>query len=158
IGGLGFAAAASVWLAPWVTMNLAALLLGTLSWNEDRRIQKESATAMHRQAKARAAQWRKLEERQCETQRREQAPIADQLRQAEQRRRQEEDEREAQRKLQAALSQAEEQLREAEQRRRQEEEERQTRRQRQNEQAERLRQAEHEQKRSREDGKLEDEC
>jgi flagellar biosynthesis GTPase FlhF len=158
IGGLGFAVAASVWLAPWVTMNLAALLLGALSWNEDRRIQRESATAIHRQAQARAAQWRKLEERQCEARRREQAQIADQIRQTEQRRRQEQEERQAQRKLQAALCQAEEQLREAEQRRRQEEEERETRRERESEQAERSRQAEHEQTRSREDGKLENEC
>jgi hypothetical protein len=157
VGGLGFAVAASVWLAPWVTMNLAALLLGTLSWNEDRRIQRESTTATRQAEKVRAAQWRKLEERQCEAQRREQAQIADQLRQAERRQHREEEEREAQRKLQAALCQAEEQLREAEQRRRQEEEERETLRRQQSEQAERSRQAEQEQTRSREDGKPEEE-
>jgi DnaJ-domain-containing protein 1 len=157
IRGLGFAVAASVWLAPWVTINLAALLLGTLSWSEDRRIQRESSNATRRQAeKVRAARWWNLEERRREAQRRKQAQIADQLREAEWRRRREE-EHEAQGKLQAALCQAEEQLREAEQRRCKEQKEREAQRQQQSEQAERPRSAEHEQKRSRGDGKLEEE-
>lgn len=48
IGGLGLTLVASVWLAPWLTINLAALALGTLSWSEDRRVQRESATATQR--------------------------------------------------------------------------------------------------------------
>jgi Flp pilus assembly protein TadB len=78
IGGLGFALAAPVWLAPWVTINLTALALGALSWSEDRRMQRESATAMQRQAeKVRAAKQRNLEERQREAQRQQQAEQAE---------------------------------------------------------------------------------
>jgi hypothetical protein len=143
IVGLEFALVASVWLVPWVTINLTALVLGTLGWNEDRRIHRESATATQRQAeKVRAAQWRRLEKMQREAQRQQEARClrqAEQLRQAERRRRREDGERKAQRQLEAALRQAEEQLWEAEQRRRQEQEERETQRQR--EQAERLHQA-----------------
>src|SRR5580693_3494364 len=63
IGGLGFALVASIWLAPWVAINVTALVLGSLSWSEDRRIQSESATAMRRQnEKVRAVEWRNLEE------------------------------------------------------------------------------------------------
>jgi flagellar biosynthesis GTPase FlhF len=134
IGGLGFALVASIWLAPWVAINLTALVLGSLSWSEDRRIQRESATATRRQG----------EELQREAERQQQARHlreAEELREAERRQREEEDEREAQKSLQAALRQAQEQLREAEQRRYQEEKERETQRQ-QSEQAERLRQAE----------------
>jgi hypothetical protein len=126
IGGLGFALVASIWLAPWAAINVTALMLGSLSWSEDRRAQRESATATRRQeALLRAAQ------------RQEQA----RLRKVEQRQRQQEEEREAQKRLQAALRQAQEQLREAEQRRYQAEKERETQRQ-QRKQAERLRQAE----------------
>jgi hypothetical protein len=125
IGGLGLAIAASVWFAPWAIINLIALVLGTLSWNE----------------------------RQCEVQRQQQAEQAEclrqaehQLREVEQRRLQEEEERETQRQQQTEqaerLRQAEQQLREAEQRRLQEEEEREAQRQQQAEQAQRLHQAE----------------
>jgi DnaJ-domain-containing protein 1 len=134
IAGLGFALVASIWLAPWVAINLTALVLGSLSWSEDRRIQRESATATRRHR----------EERQREAERQQQARYlreAEELIEAERRQREEEDEREAQKRLQAALRQAQEQLREAEQRRYQEEKERETQR-RQSEQAERRRQAE----------------
>jgi len=125
IGGLGFALAAPAWLAPWVIINLTALVLGTLSWNE----------------------------RQREAQRLQQVEQVERLRQAEQRlreveqlRRQEEEEREAQRQQQAKqaerLRQTEQQLRELEQLRRQEEEEREAQGRQQAEQAERLRQTE----------------
>ena len=114
VGGLGFALVAPVWLAPWVVINVTVLVLGSLSWSEDRRIQKESATATRRQgAKVRVAEWCKLEELQREAQRQQQ--------EAERRQRQEAEEREAQKRLQAALRQAQEQLKEAEQRRCQEE-------------------------------------
>jgi len=110
IGALGFALVAPVWLGSWVVINVTALLLGSLSWSEDRRMRKESATATRRQgAKVRAAEWWKLEELQREAQRRHQ--------EAERRQRQEAEERDAQKRLQAALRQAQEQLREAEQRR-----------------------------------------
>jgi chromosome segregation ATPase len=154
-GSLGFALVAPVWLAPWTTINLTALMLGTLSWSENRRMQREVATAMQRQTeKIRSA------ERECEALRQRQAEQAQQqaeqarhlhqaeqkLSEAEERRRQEEEEREALRGLQAEqaerLRQAEQQLREAEERLRQVEKERETQRQRQAEQAERLRQAE----------------
>jgi hypothetical protein len=154
-GSLGFALVAPVWLAPWVTINLTALMLGTLSWSENRRMQREIATAMQRQTeKIRSA------ERECEALRQRQAEQAQQqaeqarhvrraeqkLSEAEERLRQEEEEREALRGLQAEqaerLRQAEQQLREAEERLRQVEKERETQRQRQAEQAERQRQAE----------------
>jgi DnaJ domain len=142
IAGLGFTLVAPVWLAPWMTINVAALVLGAWSWSDDRRLQRESAIARERQAeKVRAAERRNLAER--EAQRQQQAEHlrqAEQLREAEGRRRQEEEEREAERQQQAErLRQAEQQLREAERRRRQEEEEREAERQ---QQAERLRQAE----------------
>ncbi len=125
IGGLGFALAAPVWLAPWVIINLATLVLGTLSWNEGQR------EAQRQQQAEQAERLRQTEQR---------------LREVEQRRRQAEEEREAQRQQQAEqaerLRQAEQQLREAEQRRRQEEEEREAQRQQQAEQAERLCQTE----------------
>jgi DnaJ-domain-containing protein 1 len=134
IGGLGFALVASIWLAPWLAINLTALVLGSLSWSEDRRIQRESATATRRQGeKVRAAEWRNLEELQRKAKRQQQ--------EAERRQREEDDEREAQKRLQAVLRQAQEQLKEAELRRYQEEKDRETQRQ-QSEQAERLRQAE----------------
>ena len=134
IAGLVMALAASIWLAPWAAINATALVLGSLSWSEDRRIQRESVTATWRQGrKLRAAEWCKLEELQREAQRQHQ--------EAEWRQRQEAEERDAQKRLQAALRQAQEQLREAEQRRYQEEKERETQR-RQSEQAERRRQAE----------------
>jgi flagellar biosynthesis GTPase FlhF len=132
IAGLGIALVESIWLAPWVAINVTALVLGSLSWSEDRRIQSESATARRRQG----------EGLQREAERQQQARYlreAEELREAERRQREEEDEREAQKRLQAALRQAQEQLREAEQRRYQEERETQRR---QSEQAERLRQAE----------------
>ena len=133
IGALGFALVAPTWVAPWVVINAAALVLGSLSWSEDRRIQKESATATRRQgAKVRAAEWCKIEVLQREAQRQHQ--------EAERRQRQEAEEREAQKRLHAALRQAQEQIREAEQRRCREEKEREAQRQR--EQAERLHQAE----------------
>ena len=131
IGALGFGLVAPIWLGSWVVINVTALLLGSLSWSEDRRIQKESATATRRQgAKVRAAEWCKIEDLQREAQRQHQ--------EAERRQRQEAEERDAQKRLQAALRQAQEQLREAEQRRCREEKERETQRHR--EQAERLRQ------------------
>jgi DNA repair exonuclease SbcCD ATPase subunit len=131
IGGLGFTVVASVWLAPWVAINVTALVLGSLSCSEDRRIQRESTTAMRRQ-----------QELQRDAHRQQQS----QLREAERRERQEMEEREAQKRLQAALRQAQEQLRDAEQRRCQEEKEREQQRQ-QREQAEHLRQAEQRQRR-----------
>jgi hypothetical protein len=36
ISGLGFALVASIWLAPWVAINVTALVLGSLSCSEDR--------------------------------------------------------------------------------------------------------------------------
>jgi len=136
IAGLGFTLVAPVWLAPWMTINVAALVLGALSWSEDRRLQRESATARERQAeKVRAAERRNLAEREAERQQQaERLRHVEQLREAERRRRQEEEEREAQRQQQAErLRQAEQQLREAERRRRQEEEEREAHKQRQRE-------------------------
>ena len=98
-----------------------AFVVGILGWSEDRRIQRESATAMQRQAeKSHAAERRNPEECQREAQRQQQAEQAERLRQAEQ------------------------QLREVEQRRRQEQEEREAQRQWQAEQAERLRQRQRE--------------
>ena len=134
VGGLGFALVASIWLAPWVAINLTALVFGSLSWSEDRRIQRESAASIRRQR----------EELKREAERQEQARYsweAEELREAERRQREEENEREAQKRLRAALRKAQEQLREAERRRYQEEKEREAQRQ-QSEQAERLRQAE----------------
>jgi FtsZ-interacting cell division protein ZipA len=137
IVGLGFTLVAPVWLVPWMTINLAALVLGALSWSEDRRLRAESATARKRQAeKARAAERRNLAEH--EAQRQQQAErlrqAEQQLREAERRHRQEEEEREAQRQQQAErLRQVEQQLREAEWLRRQEEEERKAQGQRQRE-------------------------
>jgi Skp family chaperone for outer membrane proteins len=110
IASLAFAVVAPIWLAPWAAINVTVLMLGSLSWSEDRRIHRESTTAMQRQGiKVRAAEWRNIEDlkRKVQSQRRE----------AERRQQQEEDEREAQKRLQAALRQAQEQLREAEQRR-----------------------------------------
>ena len=49
VGGLGFSLVASIWLEPWVAINLTALVFGSLSWSEDKRIRRESATAMRRQ-------------------------------------------------------------------------------------------------------------
>jgi hypothetical protein len=133
IDGLGFALVSSIWLTPWVAINVTALVFGSLSWSEDKRIRRESATATWRQGeKVRAAEWWSLGELQRKAQRQHQ--------QAERRQRQEEDEREAQKRLQAALRQAQEELREAEQRRYQEEKERETQKQQQSERAERLRQ------------------
>jgi flagellar biosynthesis GTPase FlhF len=95
IAGLGFTLVAPIWLAPWMTMNVTALLLGTLSWSEHRRLQRESAAARKRQAeKMREAQRRNLEERQRETQRQQEAERhrqAEQLREAERRRQQAEE-------------------------------------------------------------------
>ncbi|HEY7244998.1 MAG TPA: DnaJ domain-containing protein [Xanthobacteraceae bacterium] len=106
---------------------MTVLVLGSLSCSEDRRIQRESATAMRRQR-----------ELQREAQRQQRI----RLEQAQRRQREaDQEEREAQERLQAALRQAQEQLREAEERRHQEERARETQRQ-QSEQAERLRQAE----------------
>ena len=141
IAGLGFTLVAPVWLVPWMTMNATALVLGTLSWSEHRRLQRESAAARERQAeKVREAQRRYLEERQREALRQQEAERhrqAEQLREAE-RRRQEEKEREAQRQQEAERLRQAEQLREAEWRR-QEEKEREAQRQ---QEVERLRQAE----------------
>ena len=132
IGGLGVALVASAWLVPWITLNVAALLLGMLSWSEDWRIRSEGTAAARRHAeRMRAAQI----EREAEC-----------LREARRRQREEEEEREAQRRLQVALQQAEEQLREAEERQREHEEaEREAQRREQAEAAERLRQAQEQQ-------------
>ena len=133
IAGLGFTLVAPVWLASWMTINVAALMIGALSWSEDRRLQRESAIARER---VRAAERRNLEERQREAQRQQEAERlrqAEQLREAERRRRREEEEREAQRQQQAERLRQAEQLREAERRRRQEEIEREAQRQRQRE-------------------------
>jgi DnaJ-domain-containing protein 1 len=106
IAGLGFTLVASVWLAAWMTINVAALMIGALSWSEDRRLQRESAIARER---VRAAERRNLEERQREAQRQQEAERlrqAEQLREAERRRRQEEKEREAQRQRQREREQS----------------------------------------------------
>jgi DnaJ-domain-containing protein 1 len=151
IGGLVLALATPIWLAPWVTINLTVFALGILSWSEDRRIQSENAIAMQRQAeKAQAAERQNLEESQREAQRQQEAERLRQaeelLREAEQRRCQEEEELEAQRQQlteQAEhLRQMEQQQREAEQRRCQEEEELEAQTQQLAEQAEHLRQTE----------------
>ena len=63
IAGLVMALAASIWIAPWAAINVTALVLGSLSWSEDRRIQRESATATRRHR----------EERQREAERQQQA-------------------------------------------------------------------------------------
>jgi hypothetical protein len=60
-GSLGFALVAPVWLAPWVTINLTALMLGTLSWSENRRMQREIATAMQRQRRGERKQEAQLQ-------------------------------------------------------------------------------------------------
>ena len=52
IGALGFALVAPTWVAPWVVINAAALVLGSLSWSEDRRIQRESVDAAARRKSA----------------------------------------------------------------------------------------------------------
>jgi DnaJ-domain-containing protein 1 len=140
IGGLGLALVSPVLFAPWVIINLAVLVFGTLSWSEEMRVQSEGATAAHRQAEQLRAEQRNAEERLREAQRQEQAERLRQaeLREAELRRCQEEEERKAQRQEQAErLRYAE--LREAELRRSQEEAELEAQRQ---EFAERLRQAE----------------
>ena len=139
IGGLGLALVAPIWLSPWVAINVTVLLLGSLSWSEDRRIQSESTTAMWRQStKVRAAEWRLVKElqRNANTQKE----------QAERRQCQEEEEREAEKRLQSALRQTQEQLREADQLRFQEQKERETQRRQQSEPAEQLRQAEQQRK------------
>ena len=139
IGGLGLALVAPIWLSPWVAINVTVLLLGSLSWSEDRRIQSESTTAMWRQStKVRAAEWRLVKElqRNANTQKE----------QAERGQRQEEEEREAEKRLQAAPRQTQEQLREADQLRFQEQKERETQRRQQSEPAEQLRQAEQQRK------------
>jgi DnaJ-domain-containing protein 1 len=137
IASLGFTLVAPFWLTPWMTINVVMLVLGALSWSEDRRLRRESVTAGERQAeKVRAMERRNLEERQREAQRQQEAERlrqAEQLRDAERRRGQEEEEREAQRQLEAERLRQAEQLREAERRRRQEEEEREEQRQRQQE-------------------------
>ncbi len=110
IGSLEFPLVASSWLAPWVVINLTALVLGSLIWSEDRRIQGESATATRRQG----------EELQREAERQQQARYlreAEELREVERRQREKDDEREAQKRMQAALRQAQAKLREAERRR-----------------------------------------
>jgi DnaJ-domain-containing protein 1 len=120
IGSLGFALLSPVWLAPWAIINVAALVLGSLSWSEDRRIRKEGATAAERQVEKIRAERQSVEERQREAQRQQEAEClreAELLREAERRRR-EEEEREKQRRQQAErLRQAEEQIRDAERRR-----------------------------------------
>jgi DnaJ-domain-containing protein 1 len=122
IVGLGFALVSPVWLAPWAIMNVAAFVLGSLSWSEDMRIRKEGMTAAQRQAEKMRAERQNVEEREREAQRQEEAEClrqAEELREADLRRRREEEEREEQRQQQAEhLRQAEEQLREAERRRR----------------------------------------
>ncbi len=50
IGGLGLALVSPVLFAPWVIINLAVLVFGTLSWSEEMRVQREGATAAQRQA------------------------------------------------------------------------------------------------------------
>src|SRR6516225_6371697 len=110
IAGFGFALVAPVWLAPWVSINLAAFLVATLSSSEDRRMQRESATAMQRLGRA-----------------------EQELREAEERRGRQEGEHEALRQKQAEqaerLRKAEQELREAEERRRSEEAEHEAQRQ-----------------------------
>ena len=154
IGGLGLALVAPVWLAPWVTINLTALVVGSLNWSEERRLQRESATAMQRQAeKVRAAEQQKLEEREHEAEKGQQAERAEGLRQTEQqpgegekRLRLEGKELEAQKQQHTEqaerLRQLEQQLRESQDRLRQEGEARDAQRQQHAEQAERLHQAE----------------
>jgi DnaJ-domain-containing protein 1 len=85
LGGLGYTLVEPVWLAPWMTINLMALVFGLLSWTEKRRIQRESAIAMQRQAeKLCAAERQSLEDREREAQKRQQAEQAERLRQTEQ--------------------------------------------------------------------------
>jgi DnaJ like chaperone protein len=100
IAGLGFTLDAPFWLTPWVIVNVTALVLGALSWSEDRRLQTESSIARERQAeKVREAERRnraeRKERRQRQAERLRQAE--QQLREAERRRGQEEKERKAQR-------------------------------------------------------------
>src|SRR5436190_6347869 len=134
IGGLGHALVASVWIAPWVAINVTALVLGSLSLSEDRRIQRESATAIRRQGeRVRTAGWRKFKQLQRKAQTEQQD--------AERRQREQREQREAEERLQAALRKAQEQLRETEQRQYHEQKERESQRKR-SEQAERLRQSE----------------
>ena len=150
IGGFGFALAEPVWLAQWVTINLMALVVGLLTWGEERKAQRESATAMQRQAEnVRAAEQRKLEERERQQQDEQTDRLrkAEQsLREAEERLRKAEEQREAERQQRAEqterVRQAEQQLREAEQGRCLEEAEREALRQQRAEQTERLLQVE----------------
>jgi hypothetical protein len=148
IGGLGFALVEPVWLAPWVTINLTALALGTLSWSEHRRLRRESAVEQERQAeKVRATERRSLEEHQPQPQPEPACvPQAEQAAEAGQAGPQEQDGREANGQHETEqverLRQAEQQLREAEQRLREEQEEREARRLQEAEQAQRLREAE----------------
>jgi DnaJ-domain-containing protein 1 len=144
IAGLGLALVSPVLLAPWTIINVAVLVFGSLSWSEERRLQREGMTAAQRRAEQLRAEQQKAEERLRAAQREEEAERLRQaeLREAELRRLQEElraeEEREEQRKKEAEQRRQAE-AREAELRRREEEAELEAQRQ---EFAERLRQAE----------------
>jgi DnaJ-domain-containing protein 1 len=131
IGSLGLALVTPPWLVPWVAMNAAALVLGTLSWSDEKRMQRrarQDAEAQRRQDLEQAQRLGRLEQ---------------DLSEAEKRCREAEGERDAQREQQAAqldrLHQVEEELRAAERRRC---EEREAQRVQLAEQAERLRELE----------------
>jgi DnaJ-domain-containing protein 1 len=117
-----------------LAINVTALVLGSLSLSEDKRIQRENATAIRRQGeRVRTAGWRKFKELQRKAQTEQQ--------EAERRQREQREEREAEERLQAALRKAQQQFRETEQRQYEEAKERESQRKR-SEQAEHLRQAE----------------
>jgi hypothetical protein len=146
IGGLGFALIDPVWLAPWVTLNMTALVLGTLCWSEYRRLRTESATASERQAeRVRATERRIQDEQQCEAQKSPEPQATGEVERASDAdppRSEEEKEGEAQRQQPAEpgdrLRETEQRLRESEELLRQAEEGREAHKQRQAEQAERL--------------------
>jgi DnaJ-domain-containing protein 1 len=139
IGSLGFVLVSPVLLSPWVILNVA-LVVGSLAWSEEMRMQREGTIAAQRQAEQLDAERRRAEERLHEAQRQE---LAESLRQAELRetelRRWHEEERAQTQELTERLRQAE--LRESELRH--EKQERETQRE---ELAERLRQAEERQR------------
>jgi DnaJ-domain-containing protein 1 len=139
IGSLGFVLVSPVLLSPWVILNVA-LVVGSLAWSEEMRMQREGTIAAQRQAEQLDAERRRAEERLHEAQKQE---LTESLRQAELRetelRQWHEEERAQTQELTERLRQAE--LREAELRH--EKQERETQRKKL---AERLRQAEERQR------------
>jgi membrane protein involved in colicin uptake len=94
----------------WMIVNVLALLLGPVLWNEHRKLRREDAILRKRQAeKEHEAERRQHEERQREAQRQQEAERqreAEQRREAERRRRKAEQEREADRQRQREREQA----------------------------------------------------